>query len=364
LIRQLGSGVALPDDTVVIMDANGTSVRFEITNLFPDEFNNSAISLIAVHYHDGIGSSDCDKNFEPDIDATVSYTAVCYDGYTDVSVYVYFQGPDFDAEECEACQAPEDDDAGVTAFYFELPCDNPCEPPAPHANGDDCYSGAELRRTEGSCPSSVDMPIEILDMNGESVTFALSQTFSTTAQQSIAVRYSRSPYSDKDPDSGYCRKFYDVSSGLIAGDFKALCNADGVAEVSIYTDSDTASCEYNEGKNCGYHYVIPCKENSLCPSSGHRGLAESEFREREVYTSAGSVPPANEPSVHDEDIPYCVSEDFPCEGEGSDPVFVCHYSVRKGYQTFCIPETDSDMLRFYPDDYCGPCEGGYGGLLN
>jgi hypothetical protein len=72
----------------------------------------------------------------------------------------------------------------------------------------------------------------------------------------------------------------------------------------------------------------------------------------------------NEPSVDDEDIPYCVTEDFPCEGEGSDLVFVCHYSARKGYQTFCISETDSDILRFYRNSYCGPCEGGFGGLWN
>jgi hypothetical protein len=67
-------------------------------------------------------------------------------------------------------------------------------------------------------------------------------------------------------------------------------------------------------------------------------------------------------SENDEDVPYCVSEDFPCEGEGSDMVYVCHYSARKGYQTFCVPESDSDILRFYPYDYCGACEGGYGGV--
>ena len=41
-------------------------------------------------------------------------------------------------------------------------------------------------------------------------------------------------------------------------------------------------------------------------------------------------------------------------------VYVCHYSSRKGYQTFCVPEGDSDILRFYAHDYCGPCEGGQG----
>ena len=40
-------------------------------------------------------------------------------------------------------------------------------------------------------------------------------------------------------------------------------------------------------------------------------------------------------------------------------VYVCHYSVRDGYKTFCVPEADSDALRFYPKDYCGQCVGGY-----
>lgn len=55
---------------------------------------------------------------------------------------------------------------------------------------------------------------------------------------------------------------------------------------------------------------------------------------------------------------FCVVEDYPC-GPSSDKVHVCHYSARDGYKTFCVPETDSDALRFYPKDYCGPCVGGY-----
>jgi hypothetical protein len=56
---------------------------------------------------------------------------------------------------------------------------------------------------------------------------------------------------------------------------------------------------------------------------------------------------------------FCASEDFPC-GEIDDMVYACHYSARHGFQTFCVPEADSDLLLFYPEDYCGPCVGGYG----
>lgn len=65
--------------------------------------------------------------------------------------------------------------------------------------------------------------------------------------------------------------------------------------------------------------------------------------------------------VDAEEGPYCLAKDFPCDG-GGNMVYACHYSGRQGYQTFCIPENDSEILRFYAKDYCGPCVGGYGGV--
>jgi len=65
----------------------------------------------------------------------------------------------------------------------------------------------------------------------------------------------------------------------------------------------------------------------------------------------------NEPHDNDDDEDhFCVVEDYPC-GPNNDKVNVCHYSSRDGYKTFCVPEVDSDALRFYPKDYCGPCVG-------
>jgi hypothetical protein len=73
------------------------------------------------------------------------------------------------------------------------------------------------------------------------------------------------------------------------------------------------------------------------------------------------TPPGLEPSANGEDGSfYCTSQDYPCE-DGSK-THVCHYSTRRGYQTFCIPEADSEILRFYSSDYCGACAGGYGGV--
>jgi len=72
---------------------------------------------------------------------------------------------------------------------------------------------------------------------------------------------------------------------------------------------------------------------------------------------------AGEPSMDGNDgsgAPYCSAQDFPCEG--GEKVYVCHYSVFKGYTTFCVKETDAHIIRFYPNDYCGPCVGGYGSM--
>jgi hypothetical protein len=58
------------------------------------------------------------------------------------------------------------------------------------------------------------------------------------------------------------------------------------------------------------------------------------------------------------DSHFCTATDYPC-GDDDSKVYVCHYSARQGYQTFCVPEQDSDIMSFYPKDYCGPCVGGY-----
>ena len=95
-----------------------------------------------------------------------------------------------------------------------------------------------------------------------------------------------------------------------------------------------------------------------------RDAASAKVFEHETKKKAPASPTAtaNEPSADGKDGHFCVSEDYPC-GEDNDHVHVCHYSSRDGYKTFCVPETDSDVLAFYKKDYCGPCVGGYGGKI-
>jgi len=103
--------------------------------------------------------------------------------------------------------------------------------------------------------------------------------------------------------------------------------------------------------SCTYDIAIPCNKDDMC-ATGSRRMHEEAFT-RESFGEDGS---------DEEDVPYCLAEDFPCEGEEDNMVYVCHYIPRQGYQTFCVPEADTVILGFYPHDYCGPCEGGYGSV--
>lgn len=96
--------------------------------------------------------------------------------------------------------------------------------------------------------------------------------------------------------------------------------------------------------------------NEDCPTD--RRLEEDE----PVAPAYGSLPKAEfgQPKKTGEakEGHFCSSVDYPC-GEEPGHVNVCHYSAKHGYQTFCVPEADSDVLGWYPKDYCGSCVGGY-----
>jgi hypothetical protein len=55
-------------------------------------------------------------------------------------------------------------------------------------------------------------------------------------------------------------------------------------------------------------------------------------------------------------LPFCSSEEFPC-GTMYGMVSICHHSSRHGFRSLCIHEENSDILKHYIHDYCGPCIG-------
>jgi hypothetical protein len=286
-------------------------------------------------------------------------------------VYVYVGQEVYDPEKCDACEPPAENSDVLVAYYFELACAVPCDEPellgvptdppavAPQASSLDCDTGPVLKDSKGECSYDV-MPVEIEMMgDGSSVTFTIKNKWHGDLDHLFIH------YLPKDGEDHSCVEFTDCELDSLGGPYIASCT-NGIAEVEIYVSDDEytlggadvpAECQADatsSEKTCSYKFELPCQE------CGSRRL--DDLSVKEAFTADEVVSGVSEPSENDEDIPYCVSEDFPCEGEGDDMVYVCHYSARKGYETFCIPESDSDILRFYPNDYCGPCEGGYGGL--
>lgn len=138
------------------------------------------------------------------------------------------------------------------------------------------------------------------------------------------------------------------SSGTLTVEFSCVFNHEISNEsfgVSDFKATAIGSCSAGSGRR-----------RDLLTSVHRQGGLQSFIQHHEDDEVVG------EPDMNGDDGegPYCLAEDFPCNG--GDMVYVCHYSTRRGYQTFCIPESDSDILRFYSKDYCGPCVGGYGGL--
>lgn len=160
-------------------------------------------------------------------------------------------------------------------------------------------------------------------------------------------------------------------------DLKDICFGKNYKDQILHTKLWIPSSWYSHGKlDVGFKIVMNAikKESAAIDNVRLTGYcsAPRNLRENPLPTNGNlhgqvlqlqSTPqiPAEEPDTDGgDDSYYCLAADFPCEGEGM--VHVCHYSARKGYQTFCIPEPDSDILRFYHNDYCGPCVGGYGGI--
>merc|ERR1712226_1558200 len=181
----------------------------------------------------------------------------------------------------------------------------------------------------------------------------MGNTFGTEADLSVSFV----PYGGEASDECYESSLNDGES-FVASDMRALC-VDGLARVSVFATAisgeipgaqNTVSTCSNDPVDCAHTFVLPCLDRR-CDESGRRLGSTTYYSEESLELVSEN------PSKLPNDITGCSSEDFPCEGEGTQMVLVCHYSPLKGYQTFCVPEIDSEILHFYDHDFCGPCEG-------
>ena len=87
----------------------------EITQLWS---NNSDLTFFVHHHSTSHDNSVCESIKGFSYQQAKEIDLACYDGWTDLGVFVYFNN--FNDEECQGCQPPNNDDDEVVAYYFEV----------------------------------------------------------------------------------------------------------------------------------------------------------------------------------------------------------------------------------------------------
>jgi hypothetical protein len=364
-----------------ILGANIISVTTQSTGYVEFEVTfDQSDAVLSVQYASATEGSKCINS--NDMGIPLSGTAVCEDGWTQAVVSLYL-GEGVVGGECDFCQPPSPDSSiEYSTMTVEIPC-TPC--PA----GDVISAAASSTET---APSSSPTTVNIVNAVVADVT-------TSCTDQNVFVDWSHerdmwcqegslegvievveqtdngsvifSLHNSLGRDATFEIEFLDLvnesecktlGSGSVIGTgqshgetLEAKC-VDGKAKITLYADNKSRSnsarpnglgkCKDVGHNTCHVIYELPCKDGTTVTNP-----CQEMGTDRKLLDNS---PVALEES---EDGPYCLNKDFPCTGDEENMVFVCHYSTRGGYQTFCIPEVDSDIMRFYSSDYCGPCEG-------
>jgi hypothetical protein len=245
----------------------------------------------------------------------------------------------------------------------------------------DCPADVVLLHVDGDYEFE-NLPIVILEQNIRSVKFRVQNTLNTTITR-IFTQYHETPTGETEcfqqsevaekefvEYTAYCMQHVHISIVDIWVSGEPLNPALDTAEIPICChppDGDgIATVQYTFKLRC----ETECPPDEL-PLTRHLGetpqeaqvaSSSSAFLSKAATNVAAAAAATNKneqpAGVSKEDGHFCAPADYPC-GENGDLVHVCHYSSKDGYQTFCVPEADSDVLSFYPKDYCGRCVGGY-----
>jgi hypothetical protein len=360
---------------VTIIKQKDDTVTFSISQTVM-QITETSGGFLSVHYPKSIDSHVCSaaSGDEASFGKVLNYTAMCEHGRASVSIYVRNDGTS--EKECDTCSAPTPGEKDFVAYYLSIPCAPECVPKEP-----ECYSGimALEKDTDGDAMCEYqNQPFNIEEQLDSTVRFTFTNSWSC-GMSDITLLYDTGDLGGPD-----CVSLNGLASGTrYSNVLTATCDPlTMTAEVEVYVSSAsiaykgiTAQCEIPDTGACSFRYQLPCSTTMMCdyteivvdrrqllPSAatGSKSFGQG-FMTREMRSaaasSATSTASTSKDGGDDEDEPYCVHEDYPCEGDEESMVYVCHYSTRAGYQTFCIPETDSDIMRFYSNDYCGPCEG-------
>jgi len=225
-----------------------------------------------------------------------------------------------------------------------------------------------------------DIPIKITFQNTTHVKFKVENTFDQTIS-AVYTQYHSGSFGetecleesnlevDKFAEADFTARCMHSTKISIVNLWIQDCVSTGMTFLNGADNAEIPECCHagEECKTVMYTFKLPCVET--CPTEGEPSEGGNDQRRRKAHeiirekkALEGSTVEFEAITGHPEDNGsedhFCVVEDYPC-GPSHEKVHVCHYSARDGYKTFCVPESDSDALRFYPKDYCGPCVGGY-----
>jgi len=372
----------LPEDAIKIITGDDVTVTLEISQLWSQDVNVSTF----VQYHEIGHGSVCEAIPDFSYEDSIVKEMECYDGWTDFGFFMYLD-EEMVFDECEECKPPDSEDENVIAYYFEIPCKPVCvtsspssapsllaesateetmelsdlrpihnpgtEVPGSEEASTDCYDGISVTKDTGEeamCEFSA-MPFEIEELD-ESGTNEVRFSFTNSWDTALTVEL----FYDRGNGEKECQSLNSLDSGTMhPTSLSAACNEQTkLAEIEVLISSDLFShssssfsgeCGASGDNSCSFIYQIPCVADvSACGDiSPNRKLDDSVV--------------ANEEMDGYEDTPYCSHKDYPCNGDEENMVYVCHYSSRAGYQTFCMPEMDSDVIRYNENHHCGPCDG-------
>ena len=91
------------------------SLSTEINQLWSEDVN----LTFFIHYHSDTHESVCEGIPDFSYEDTITKDLECYDGWTDVGIFIYFD-EELSLEECEECRPPDSDEESVVAYYFEV----------------------------------------------------------------------------------------------------------------------------------------------------------------------------------------------------------------------------------------------------
>ena len=316
-MESIGALCDLPHDAIKVIGSDGHTVQFAVYQLFERD---DLLDMLSVEYRDSPLSSDCDTRENVSYAEGELYEAVCFDGHAEFSVYVSV-GDGFDADECGKCAAPAEDSTNVHAFHFQIPCvpichtEVPTQAPSRKVLTAPPYQGGNtptfdlvfptagptagptqaptaMKRSEPPiCTDDVlllatiggteypDVPINILEQNGNTVTFEIINPFDDTA--SIYTQFDQ----DKDDE---CMAETDVKPLSDAITYTATCyDAVPLTIVDVYfTDSSAFNwktdhaeipecCEAGNDPAVQYTFKLYCE--SQCGPMRGRFLPEDEM---------------------------------------------------------------------------------------